>query len=255
MAALRILIVDDEPLARERLRAFLQRDPSVNIIGECGSGPEAVAVIRRDEPDIVFLDLQMPGFGGLQVVAEIPPDRRPAIIFVTAHEQFAVEAFAAQATDYLLKPFDADRLQQALKRARDYLGARRNGDLATRLESLLETAAARGPERLAFKADGRVVFLRPDEIVWIEAANNYCILHLADAKPLMLRETLASLEEQLGAINFARVNRSAMVHINQVKELQPAKYGDYLVVLRNGLRLSLSRNLRGRLERFVPGPP
>jgi two-component system LytT family response regulator len=225
----------------------------VEIAGECGSGPEAVAAIRGGNPDVVFLDVQMPGYDGLRVVAELPADRRPLIVFVTAHEQFAVEAFAAQAIDYMLKPFDRERLQLALKRATDQIDVRRGGDLATRLEDLLASAPSRSPERLAFKADGRVVFLTPGEIIWIEAANNYSILHLVGAKPLMLRETLASLEKRLGPANFARINRSAMVHLDQVKELQPARYGDYFVVLRGGLRLPLSRHLRGRLEKFLPG--
>jgi two-component system LytT family response regulator len=253
VSKLRILIVDDEPLARERVRALLQSDSTVEIAGECGSGPEALTAIRGAHPDIVFLDMQMPGCNGLEVVNELPAGQRPAIIFVTAHEQFAVDAFAAQAVDYVLKPFDRERLQLALQRAADQIATRRGGDLATRLEGLLAAAPARVPERLAFKADGRVVFLAPGDIIWIEAANNYSILHLAGAKSLMLRETMAALEKRLGAASFARVNRSAMVQINQVKELQPAKYGDYLVVLRNGLRLSLSRNLRGRLEKFLPG--
>jgi len=255
MTKLRILIVDDEPLARERVRALLQGDPAVEIIGEAASGPAAVAAIRKDKPDIVFLDMQMPGFDGLQVVAELPADRRPAVIFVTAHERFAVDAFAVHAIDYLLKPFDQERLQSALKRAADHLQARRASDLGARLESLLAEAAPseRKPERLAVKVDGRVVFLKPDEIFWAEAADNYVVLHLADASRLMLRETLSSLEERLGAVAFARINRSAVVRLDQVKELQPTFHGDYTVVLRDGTRLPLSRSMRGRLEKFADG--
>jgi len=250
MTKLRILIADDEPLARERLHAMLGAEPSIEIVGECSSGPETIEAIQRSRPDIAFLDVQMPGRDGLQVAAALTDDERPAIVFVTAHERFAVEAFAKHAVDYLLKPFDRARLQQALERARNHLKNRRAGDLGARLENLLATAKPRPTERLAFRADGRVVFLRPAEIVWVEAANNYSILHLADATRLMLRETLSTLEQQLGTAGFARVNRSALVCIDQVLELQQANYGDYVVVLRNGTRLPLSRNLRGQLDVF-----
>ncbi|HWA87594.1 MAG TPA: LytTR family DNA-binding domain-containing protein [Opitutus sp.] len=249
MARLRLLIVDDEPLARERLRALLRTEPETEIAGECTNGTEALAAIRRDRPDVVLLDVQMPGCDGLQVVEELSPEDRPAIVFVTAHERYAVDAFARHAVDYLLKPFDRARLQQALQRARDVIQNRRAGNLDARLENLLALARNRAPERLAFKVDGRVVFLQPDDIVWIEAANNYSILHLADTKRLMLREALSALAQRLGP-RFTRVNRSAMVRTEQVQELQPANYGDYVVVLRNGTRLPLSRDLRGRFEKF-----
>lgn len=248
---LRVLIVDDEPLARSRVRAFLECDATLEIAGECACGTTALAAIERDRPDIVFLDMQMPGCTGLELAARLPEAPRPAIIFVTAHEQFAVEAFAAQAVDYLLKPFDAERLQLAVRRAAEYLRHRRVEDLSARVETLLAQSNERTPERLAFKAEGRVIFLRPNEIVWVEAANNYAILHLADGKRLMLRETLSALEERLGTVHFARVNRSALVRIDEVRELQPANYGDYAVVLRSGLRLPLSRALRGRLAQLV----
>jgi two-component system LytT family response regulator len=253
MTKLRILIVDDEPLARERVRAFLRAEPDAEIIGECGNGPDAVAAIRRDLPDIVFLDVQMPGSDGLQVVSELPAEGRPAIIFVTAHDSFAVDAFGVHATDYLLKPFDQERFQTALKRAADHVRARRAGDLGARLETLLSEAApaAKKPGRLAFKSEGRVVFLKPDEIVWVEAADNYVLLHLVDAPRLILRETLSAIEARLGSAEFARVSRSAIVRLDQVKELQPTFHGDYTVVLRNGTRVPLSRSHRGQLERFT----
>lgn len=251
MAKLRVLIVDDEPLARERVRAMLAADPSAEVVGECGNGPDAIAAIRKDHPDIVFLDMQMPGCDGLQVVGELPEDDRPAIIFVTAHDRFAIDAFSVHATDYLLKPFDHERFQTALKRAGEQVRARRAGDLNAKLESLLADAAApKKPSRLAFKSDGRVVFLKPEEIIWVEAADNYVLLHVVDAPRLMLRETMSALEERLGA-DFARVNRSAIVRLDQVKELQPTFHGDYTVVLRDGTRLPLSRGQRGQLDRFL----
>ena len=252
MTKLRILIVDDEPLARDRMRALLSTDTAVEIIGEASNGIDALTAIQTLQPELVFLDMQMPGCDGLEVIRRLS-DPRPAIVFVTAHERFAVEAFAPEATDYLLKPFDRARLQLALNRVRDSLAARRERDLGSRLESLL-AARAPEPERIAVRADGRVVFLKHSEIVWVEAANNYCVLHLADQKRFMLRETLSSLETRFAGSGFARINRSALVHLNRVRELQSAAYGDYVVVLDTGQRLPLSRNFRGRLERFLPEP-
>jgi two-component system, LytTR family, response regulator len=255
MTKLRALIVDDEPLARERLRRLLGREPSVEIAGECASGTEAIATIRGTPLDVVFLDLQMPGHNGLQVLAEVPRESRPAIVFVTAHERFAVDAFAVQALDYLLKPVDRERLQTTLQRVRDHLRIRRAGELGDKLETLLAEAAiapARKSERLTVKVDGRVVFLKPDEIVWIEAADNYAVIHLAGSQ-LMLRETMTALEARLGTESFTRVNRSAIVHLDQIKELQPTFHGDYTVLLRDGTKLPLSRSLRGQLEKLIAG--
>jgi two-component system LytT family response regulator len=255
MAKIRALIIDDEPLARERLRMLLAAEPTVEIIGQCGDGLEAVKVIQRDSPDLIFLDIEMPGCDGLQVLSDLAPDRRPAVIFVTAHERFALEAFNVRAVDYLLKPFDRERFHVALTRAAEFIRVQRTGELSQRIENMITDAPAgpaRKAERLAIKTDGKVVFLRPDEIEWIEAADNYVILHLADRK-LMTRETLSGLESQLGTAQFARINRSVLVHLDQVKELQPAFHGDYVVVLRNGTKLPLSRAFRGQLGRFITG--
>jgi two-component system LytT family response regulator len=252
MNPLRVLLVDDEPLARERLRALLQDEPSVEIVGECGSGTDAIATLRSTPLDLVFLDVEMPGCDGLQVLSELPAEGRPAVVFVTAHERFALDAFEVQAVDYLLKPFDRERFQTALRRAEEHLRAQRAGKLEDKLESLLADAASPGkkPERLTVKANGRLVFLKPDDIIWIEAADNYIILHLASGR-LMLRETLTAIEERLGAATFARVSRSAIVNLDQVKELQPTFHGDYVVVLRNGTKVPLSRSLRGQFGKFA----
>jgi two-component system LytT family response regulator len=252
MTPLRVLIVDDEPLARERLRAWLREEPAVEIVGECGSGPEAIATLRRTPLDLVFLDVEMPGCDGLQVLSELPAEGRPAVVFVTAHERFALDAFEVQAIDYLLKPFDRERFQTALRRAEEHLRARRAGKLEDKLESLLADAASPGKksERLTVKSNGRLVFLKPDDIVWVAAADNYIILHLTSGR-LMLRETLTALEERLDAATFARVSRSALVNLDQVKELQPTFHGDYVVVLRDGTRVPLSRSLRGRFGKFA----
>ncbi|MEO6004414.1 MAG: LytTR family DNA-binding domain-containing protein [Opitutus sp.] len=256
MTKLRILIVDDEPLARERLRAMLRVNASAEIIGECSNGPDAVVAINQDRPAIVFLDVQMPGADGLQVVNQLPIDDRPAIIFATAHDRFAVDAFGVKAVDYLLKPFTAERLDLALQRATEYLQTRQAGNLNARLESLLTDAAIapKKPGRLAFKSEGRVVFLKREEIIWVEAADNYVLVHIVNSPRLILRDTLSSVEERLGMTEFARVNRSAVVRLDQIKELQPTFHGDYTVVLRDGTRLPLSRAQRGQLEKFAaPG--
>ncbi len=253
MTKLRLLIVDDEPLARERLRALLRNDTSVEIVAECGSGDEALAHIENDPPDVVFLDVQMPGANGLQVVQKLPPEQRPAIVFATAHDRFAVDAFGVHAVDYLLKPFDRERLKTALARAAEHIRQRRDGDLSARLESLLsDSAPVKKPSRLAFKSEGRVVFLKPDEIVWVEAADNYVLLHLTDTTRLIVRETLTAIEERLSSSDFARVNRSALVRLDCVRELQPTFHGDYTVILRDGAtRLPLSRTQRGQFAKFI----
>jgi len=251
---LRILVADDEPLARARLISLLPKDLSIELIGEYGSGTEAVEAIRRDKPDIAFLDMQMPGCDGLQVVAGLDPAERPAVVFVTAHDKFAVDAFGVRAVDYVLKPFDRERLEVALERAAEYVSSRRAGDLSARLEGALAgigASPAPKPDRLAVKTDGRYVFLKYDEIVWVEAADNYVVIHTTNGERLMPRDTLSSVEARLGSQHFARVSRSALVRIDQVKELQPNSTGDYRILLRNGIRIPLSRGLRGRFEKFL----
>ncbi len=254
MTKLRILVADDEPLARARLLALLPKDVSLEIVGEYANGTEAVEAIRRDRPDIAFLDMQMPGFDGLQVVGALAPEERPAIVFVTAHDKFAVDAFGVRAVDYVLKPFDRERLETALERAAEYVASRRAGALGARIEGLLAGAGAPQPprpERLAVKADGRYVFLKLDEIVWVEAADNYVVIHTSAGERLMPRDTLTSIEERLGPQKFTRANRSAVVRIDQVRELQPSPQGDYTILLRDGTRIPLSRTLRGRFEKFL----
>jgi two-component system LytT family response regulator len=242
---IRTLIVDDELLARDRLRGFLKAEAAVEVIGECGSGTEAIAAIRSAAPDLVFLDMQMPGCDGLQVLADLAEEMRPAIVFATAHEKFAVDAFDVAAVDYLLKPFDRDRLQQALRRVQDHL---------QRLREPAAPPALPAPkiDRITVKADGRLVFLKPEEIVRVEAADNYVMLHLVSGR-LMLRETMTAIETRLGTASFVRVNRSAIVHLDQIREIQPAQHGDYQIVLRDGTLLPLSRSLRGQLDRFTGG--
>jgi two-component system LytT family response regulator len=202
----------------------------------------------------------MPGCDGLQVVSELDAAEKPAVIFVTAHEEFAVEAFAVEAVDYLLKPFDLERLQTAIRRATAQIEARRAGTLGARLEWLLSQGAApawsgerKPPARLTVKADGRVVFIKPEEILWVEAADNYVVIHQTSGERVMVRETLSALEDRLDSAEFARVNRSAIVNLDRIKELQPTLHGDYTVLLRDGTKVPLSRNLRGNIDRLMSG--
>ena len=263
MSALRVLIIDDEPLARDRLRALVKAEATLELVAEYTNGPEAIAGIVQHGPDLIFIDVEMPGCNGLQVVQALPAHLRPAVLFVTAHDRFAVEAFAVQAVDYLLKPFDRERFRTAVKRADEFIKKR---DLSIdAAETSVSSAAGnpraaqspapskKGVERLAVKVDGRVVFVSASEIRWVEAADNYVILHLEDRR-LMIRDTLSSIEEQLGDPQFTRVNRSAIVRVDQVRELHPTFHGDYVVILRDGTKLPLSRSLRGQVERFTGRP-
>jgi two-component system, LytTR family, response regulator len=252
MSGLRTLIVDDEPLARDRLRQLLRDEPDIEVIGECGDGMEALEAIRSGRPDLVFLDVQMPELDGFGLLAELGQDSPPAIVFVTAHDEFAVRAFEVHALDYLLKPFDAERLQAALRRARGWLVQRGTGDLGERLSALLADLRGAGmvgkpQDRLAVKSSGRVVLLKHDEIDWIEAADNYVNLHVGRESHL-LRETMNSLEQRLPADRFLRISRSTMVNLDRVRELQPMFHGEYAVILRDGTRLSLSRGYRDKLS-------
>ena len=251
MTKLRIVIVDDEPLARARIRSFLADHPSVELAGEYGDGVKALCAIKRECPDIAFLDVEMPGLRGTELLSQIPPEARPTVVMTTAHDRFAVDAFALEVTDYLVKPFDRERFAAAMRRATVQVRARRAGDLDQRIEGMLSSFLESKPRLLVVKADGRMVFIRPAEVIWVEAENNYCSLHLSGGKRLLLRETLTSLEVRLGPWRFERINRSALVNVDEVLELQPAHHGDYLVQLRNGERLPLSRNLRSRMKDFL----
>lgn len=250
---IRTLIVDDEPLARERLRQLLEAEADVDVVGECGDGREAVAAIEKHQPDLVFLDIQMPELDGFGVLEETSPARMPEIVFVTAFNQHALRAFEVHALDYLLKPFDRERFQVALDRARTHLQHARSGELNQKLAALL--AEMRPPEsrltdRLAIKTGGKVVFLKATDIDWVEAADNYVNLHVG-AESHLLRETMSSIETRLDPKQFLRISRSSMVNVERIKELQPMFHGDYTVILRNGTKLSLSRNYRDKLEKLM----
>ena len=250
MDKIRTLIVDDEPLARERIVDMLLGDVEVEIIGECGDGLAAVAAVEAHKPDLVFLDVQMPeldGFGVLEAIEEAP-----VIIFVTAYDQYALRAFEVHALDYLLKPFDRERFDKALQRAKHQIERERAGAVNRELVALLADLKSRPKpiERLVIKAGGRVFFLRVDEIDWIEAAANYVKLHVGEEAHL-LRETINGLAAKLDPDKFLRIHRSIIVNLERVKELQPWFHGDYVVILQNGAQLTSSRNYREQLRKLL----
>jgi two-component system LytT family response regulator len=254
---MRVLIVDDEPLARGKLKSLLAREPDVEVVGEAGDGRGALDAIASLNPDLVFLDVQMPELDGFGVLAELPADARPAVVFVTAHDQFALKAFEVHALDYLLKPFDRERLVMALNRARQQLAAPTGqAELQNQLSALLAgmkpPARAAAPDRIAVKTGGRILFVNTAEIDWVEAADNYVKLHLGKVEHLM-RETLSSIEQRLSGAGFVRISRSVIVHPRTVRELQPLFHGDQAVILKDGTRLTLSRTHRDALDKLVGG--
>lgn len=246
---IKTLIVDDEPLARERVKRFLRDETDIDIIGECGNGSQAVKTVKQSKPDLVFLDIQMPEKNGFEVVKALDPKSLPTVIFVTAYDQYALQAFDVHALDYLLKPFSRERLHRAVSRAREHIENKNRGNLDERLASLIADLKTEKKylERLVIKSVGRVFFLKTDEIDWIEAAGNYLKLHVGREAHL-IRETMNGIEAKLNPDKFLRIHRSTVVNIDCIKELHPMFSGDYAVILRNGAELTLSRNFR---EKFL----
>ena len=230
---LRVLIVDDEPLARSNISALLMRDAAIEIAGQCGSGVEAVTQIRRIHPDLVFLDVQMPECDGFDVLELLGSDLPPAIIFVTAYDQYAIRAFEAGALDYLLKPFDNARFERALDRARERI-RNHNGWPLRR-------------DRIAIKGSGQLFFVKVVEIDWIEAADYYACLHVG-SRTHLVRRSLAELDEELDPRMFCRVHRSAIVNLERVSRLTLNSEGEYEFVLENQTHLRLSRRYRKQLQ-------
>ena len=245
----RTVIVDDEPLGRERIRTLLADDPEIEVVGEASDGRGAVAAIAKFRPDLLFLDVQMPEMSGFEVLEAVAGAEMPAVIFVTAYDQYAVKAFQVHALDYLLKSFDRDRFAQAVQRAKAEIARGREHKLDDRLVALLEDLQEQQgkPQRLILRSGGRIVFLRVEEIDWIEAADNYVCLHVGHESHL-LRGTMASVEQRLDARKFLRIHRSTIVNLDRVKQLAPLFHGDYAVHLRDGTELILSRNYRGKLQ-------
>ena len=250
----RTLIVDDMPLARRRVASLLAADPEIEVVGECGNGTEAVAAIAEASPDLVFLDVQMPEVGGFDVIKAVGAERMPVVIFVTAYDEFALQAFEAAALDYLLKPFDEERLAAAVGRAKREVERRRAGAADARLRSLIRQVAARRQYamRLAVKAGGRAVIVQTEDIDWFGAAGNYVELHVGRETHL-LRERISELEGKLDPERFVRVHRSTIVNVERISHLRPLHNDDYEIVLRDGTRLTSSRTYYDRLMSALGG--
>lgn len=245
---LRTLIVDDEAPARALLRKFLSADPSIEIVGECADGVDAVRGIESLRPDLVLLDIEMPELDGFGVLRALDENRAPAFIFVTAYDQYAVKAFESQALDYLLKPFDESRFQLALTRAKARLREQRSAaDAQAALARMLEKPC----DRFLVRAQEKLLVIRSEDICWAEVDGNYVTLHVGAARH-PLRQTLDALEKQLDPARFQRIQRSILVNLDFVRELSPLTRGDYLLVMRDGTELKLNRNYRAAFDRF-PG--
>jgi two-component system LytT family response regulator len=266
---IRVLLADDEPLARRRLLRFLRSEPDADVVAECASGAEAARVLREGEPvDLALLDVQMPDLDGFGVIAEVGAERMPPVIFVTAYDAYALRAFEVHALDYLLKPVTADRFREAFTRAREHLDRASTASMGRRLKALLANvlASEQGPngsgsgepmampperqryaDRLTIKDNGRVFFVRVTDVDWFEAHGNYVRVHVGTTTHL-IREALSVVEASLSPDRFARIHRSTVVNIDRIRELQPWFAGDYIVLLKDGTQLKLSRTYRDQLQ-------
>ena len=249
------LIVDDEPLAREGLRVLLAKDADVAAIHEARDGREAVAAIRKSNPDLVFLDVQMPEMDGFDVVRTIGAEHMPAVIFVTAHDQYAIQAFEINALDYLLKPVIEERFAKALARAKTRIGPGLAADLNRQIIGLLETMASPRShvKRLAVRSAGKTVFVDAEEVDWIEAAENYVELHTPRGTHL-LHVTMNALEKSLDPEKFLRIHRSIIINLSRIKNLQSGTHGEYIITLRDGVRLQSGRSYSERIKALVSNP-
>ncbi|HEY6339507.1 MAG TPA: LytTR family DNA-binding domain-containing protein [Candidatus Sulfotelmatobacter sp.] len=230
---IRALVVDDEPLARSNLTVLLRQDPEIEIVGECGRGMDAPSYIRKTRPDLVFLDVQMPECDGFDVLELLGTDLPPALVFVTAYNQYALRAFEAGALDYLLKPFDNARFARALRRAKERVAQ--------------GTDSPRYLDRLAIKSAGQVAFVKASEIDWIEAADYYACVHVG-ARTHLLRRSMSELDRELDPRTFCRIHRSTIVNLDRVRGLKLNEEGEYEVALDQGTRLRLSRRYRKQLQ-------
>lgn len=251
---IRALIVDDEPLARELLASMLEDEADIRVVGERGDGRSALAAIRETEPDLVFLDVEMPGMTGIEMLQELDPELYPAIIFVTAYDQFALKAFEVNAVDYLLKPFDEERLGEALERLRRRRAGERSRQ-TDRILSLLDDLAPRvgetGLRRIAVKRGEKTLLRRVERIEWLEAEGKYVRIHMADGETDLIRETMAALEENLPAGSFYRVSRSAIVNLDHVREIHPWTHGDLTLVMNGGASINTTRSYRDGIKRVL----
>jgi two-component system, LytTR family, response regulator len=257
-ATIRTMIVDDEVLARQNVEALLRSDPEITIVAQCGNGTQAIEAIKQHQPDLLFLDVQMPGMSGFDVLAKLPADVLPQVVFVTAYDHFALQAFDVQAVDYLLKPFNRARFQEALARAKSIVRnhdrrdfSRRLDEVMSALQKLRDSAAAKngavpatkpreGEGRLFIRCDGEIHVMSADDILWIESDGDYVRLHVTD-KSRFVRMSLHKMMEKLDPAHFVRIHRSTIVNLRHMRKASPALYGEYTVELTNGAKLKVSR--------------
>lgn len=260
MDQIRTIIVDDEPLGRSRIAALLEDEEDIDILAQCGDGAEAARVIEESGPDLLFLDVQIPEMTGFELLDSLDRSNPPVVIFVTAHDEFALRAFDVHALDYLLKPFDDDRFYRALDRAREHLRDHDAAALRRRLKDFLQetsepqdgpaSSGRRRLTRIVVKDGDRILFLKVDDIDWIEAADYYAKIHVGPAS-YMIRETLANLEQQLDPERFVRIHRSSIVNLDRIQEMQPWFHGAFVVLLNDGTELRLSRSRRDHLQSLL----
>jgi two-component system LytT family response regulator len=242
-ASITALIVDDEPLGRDLVRHMLAAHADFHVVGECGDGEKALAAIKRHTPQVVFLDIKMPRLDGISLLDRLPASVRPLVVFITAHDRYAIRAFAENAFDYLLKPFDQARFDQTIARVRQRLRQLDAARLGQSVRSMLSGNEMKPAlDRIVIRETGRVFFVEVADIGWLEAEGNYVALHVIDGKIHLVHETLANLEARLDASRFVRIHRSTIVRVDCVKELLPHFNGEYVVVLKDGTRLKLSRS-------------
>jgi len=255
-SVIRIVVADDEQLARRKLRILLESEPEVEVVAECHDGAQTLAAIRACRPDLLLLDIQMPDLDGFQVLNELSPAEMPVVIFTSAYDQYAIRAFESHALDYLLKPFDQGRLHQSLQRARFELRTMKDREVTRRiLELLSRVKSEKQPVpsfdgRLVIKTKGRIVFLNLDEIDWVEAAANYVRLNVGK-ESYLFRETISRASERLNPNQFIRIHRSMIVNARKIKELIPVNSGEYIVVLKSGKELSCSRGYRANVQHMI----
>jgi two-component system LytT family response regulator len=267
MTSIRTVVVEDEPVSRDRLLALLGEEQDIEIVGACADGREAASAIASAAPDLVFLDIQLPEMDGLSLARAFDEGRRPAVVFVTAHDEYALPAFEIHALDYLLKPFSAQRFRAALSYAREHLAQRRATSLGRQILDMLPhmeqpapqapappAAAASAPpvsvERLVVKSSGRIYFIRVADIDWCEAAGNYISVHVG-AQSHLIRETMNRLEAQLDPRQFVRIHRSTIVNVDRIQEMRSSFNGEHVVLLSNGVRLTMSRGYKDALQERI----
>jgi len=255
VSRIRTLVVDDEPIGRSRVVSLLGSEADIEIVGECASGQQALSAIQSLNPELLFLDIQMPELNGLELARRLKKVGTPAVVFVTAYDEYALRAFEVQALDYLLKPFSAERFRTALSHAREHLAQRRLAPPADRQTSGGKIdGAGTGPRtHLMLKSNGRICFVRMADIDWCEAAGNYVRVHIGHQEHLV-RDTMSHLESELDTAQFVRIHRSAIVNVDRIQEMHSSLNGEYIVLLKNGTRLTLSRGYRDSLQSRLGKP-